>query len=68
MSSTNTKKLFLNDLHLNYGAKFSPFSGYHMPINYKEGIIKEHLQVRNSGGLFDVSHMGQILIPINKNI
>tara|TARA_Y100001970_G_C14151089_1_gene812759 strand:+ start:229 stop:1251 length:1023 start_codon:yes stop_codon:yes gene_type:complete len=37
-----------------------------MPINYKEGIIKEHLHVRNSVGLFDVSHMGQILIPINK--
>ena len=65
--SKDLKKIFLNDFHKNHHAKFVPFAGYHMPINYKEGIIKEHLQVRNSGGLFDVSHMGQILIPINKN-
>ena len=38
-----------------------------MPMNYKDGIIKEHLHVRNSVGLFDVSHMGQILIP-NTNL
>ena len=37
-----------------------------MPMNYKDGIIKEHLHVRNSVGLFDVSHMGQILIPNTK--
>ena len=37
-----------------------------MPINYSEGIIKEHLQVRSSAGLFDVSHMGQILILISE--
>ena len=65
MSSINIKKLFLNDLHLNYGAKFAPFSGYHMPINYKDGIIKEHLHTRKYVSLFDVSHMGQILIPFN---
>ncbi len=34
-----------------------------MPINYTNGIIKEHLHVRNEAGIFDVSHMGQILIP-----
>ena len=40
-----------------------------MPINYEKGILNEHLQVRESAGLFDVSHMGQILIPIDeKNI
>ena len=33
-----------------------------MPINYKKGIIKEHLHVREKVGIFDVSHMGQILI------
>ena len=38
-----------------------------MPINYQNGILKEHLQVRESAGLFDVSHMGQILIPIDQN-
>ena len=37
-----------------------------MPINYKNGILNEHLQVRESAGLFDVSHMGQILIPIDE--
>lgn len=40
-----------------------------MPINYKKGIINEHLHVREKAGIFDVSHMGQILIPASdKNI
>ena len=56
-------KIFLNDYHVSHGAKFSPFAGYSMPINYSEGIIKEHLHTRKSVGVFDVSHMGQILIP-----
>ena len=56
-------QIFLNDFHFSYGAKFAPFSGYSMPINYSEGIIKEHLHTRKSVGVFDVSHMGQILIP-----
>ncbi len=38
-----------------------PFAGYHMPVQY-EGIIAEHLWTRESAGLFDVSHMGQLLI------
>ena len=37
-----------------------------MPINYKDGIIKEHLHTRSSAGLFDISHMGQILIPFKE--
>ena len=37
-----------------------PFAGYEMPVNYTDGIIKEHLHTRESAGLFDVSHMGQI--------
>ena len=36
-----------------------------MPINYDLGIIKEHLHVRSSAGIFDVSHMGQILVLSN---
>jgi len=44
-----------------------PFAGYNMPINYKNGIINEHKNVRSSSGIFDVSHMGQILIPNNKS-
>ena len=61
--------VFLHDFHENNGAKFIPFAGYNMPINYSDGIIKEHLHVRKSVGLFDVSHMGQIIIPFeNINI
>ena len=63
--SEDLKKIFLHKFHKKNFAKFVSFAGYSMPINYKDGIIKEHLQVRNSVGLFDVSHMGQILIPCN---
>ena len=56
------KKIFLNEFHESHGAKFAPFVGYSMPINYSTGIIKEHLHTRKSVGVFDVSHMGQILI------
>lgn len=43
-------------------AKMVPFCGYEMPVLYPEGIIKEHLRCRESVGLFDVSHMGQVRI------
>lgn len=49
----------LNDLHCSLGAKMVPFAGYDMPVQYKAGIMAEHIQVRDSAGLFDVSHMGQ---------
>ena len=69
MSDKALKNIFLNEFHLENGAKFVPFAGYEMPINYKKGIINEHLHVREKAGIFDVSHMGQILIPANdKNI
>tara|TARA_Y100001970_G_scaffold57546_1_gene72909 strand:- start:3652 stop:4758 length:1107 start_codon:yes stop_codon:yes gene_type:complete len=61
------KTIPLNDFHLENGAKFIPFAGYSMPINYSSGIINEHIQVRNKSGVFDVSHMGQILIDFNNN-
>lgn len=50
----------LYDLHVELGAKMVPFADYAMPLQYPMGIVKEHLQTRNSAGLFDVSHMGQI--------
>ena len=69
MSDKALKNIFLNDFHRAHGAKFVPFAGYEMPINYKKGIINEHLHVREKTGIFDVSHMGQILISANeKNI
>ena len=39
-----------------------PFAGYDMPVQYPTGIIKEHLHTRAEAGLFDVSHMGQVII------
>ena len=63
--SGQLKEVFLNNYHKDNSARFVPFSGYSMPINYDLGIIKEHIHVRNSVGIFDVSHMGQILIPVS---
>ncbi len=56
------KKTALNKLHHDIGGKMVPFAGFEMPIQYKTGIMEEHKAVRNNAGLFDVSHMGQIVI------
>ena len=50
----------LNALHLELGARMVPFAGYEMPVQYRDGIIKEHRHTRAAAGLFDVSHMGQL--------
>jgi aminomethyltransferase len=55
-------KLGLNDLHLELGARMVPFAGYAMPLQYPAGVIAEHLQTRAAAGLFDVSHMGQVIL------
>lgn len=55
------RKTTLNDIHKEMGAKIFEFGGWEMPLEY-EGMIKEHESVRNNAGLFDVSHMGEILI------
>jgi aminomethyltransferase len=52
----------LHSLHLDLGARMIAFAGYDMPIQYPLGVMKEHLHTRAHAGLFDVSHMGQILI------
>ncbi|MCA0401701.1 MAG: glycine cleavage system aminomethyltransferase GcvT [Proteobacteria bacterium] len=52
----------LNEWHIAHGAKMVPFAGYNMPVQYKEGILQEHLWTRANAGLFDVSHMGQCFI------
>lgn len=52
----------LDALHRELGAKMVPFAGYAMPVQYPGGIIKEHLHTRAAAGLFDVSHMGQVII------
>ena len=50
------------ELHKTLGAKMVDFAGFEMPIQYKEGIIKEHNWTRTKAGIFDVSHMGEIEI------
>jgi aminomethyltransferase len=50
----------LHALHLELGAKMTPFAGYDMPVSYPDGILKEHRHCRESAALFDVSHMGQL--------
>jgi len=54
-------KLPLDSWHRDRGARMVPFAGYEMPVQY-EGIIAEHLWTRENAGLFDVSHMGQLLV------
>jgi len=54
-------KLPLDAWHRNHGGRMVPFAGYEMPVQY-EGIMAEHLWTRESAGLFDVSHMGQLLV------
>lgn len=52
----------LYDTHVKYGGKMVPFAGFLLPVQYeKTGVIKEHMAVRTGCGLFDVSHMGEIL-------
>lgn len=56
------KRTVLYDLHLRLGAKIVPFAGYEMPVQYPLGVLKEHLHTRAAAGLFDVSHMGQVIL------
>lgn len=50
-----------HDIHVALGAKMAPFAGYDMPIQY-EGINAEHMAVLESVGVFDVSHMGAVIV------
>ena len=52
----------LTDLHKELGAKMVPFAGYEMPVQFSLGVMKEHLHTREKAGLFDVSHMGQVIV------
>ncbi len=59
---TELLTLGLNDLHVGLGARMVPFAGYSMPVQYPAGVMAEHLHTRSAAGLFDVSHMGQVLL------
>tara|TARA_B100000700_G_scaffold319895_2_gene416064 strand:- start:12778 stop:13890 length:1113 start_codon:yes stop_codon:yes gene_type:complete len=52
----------LHDLHVELGGKMVPFAGYSMPVQFPLGVKKEHEHTRAACGLFDVSHMGQVLV------
>ena len=56
------KRTPFHDIHVSLGAKMVPFAGYEMPVQYPTGITAEHRAVRESCGLFDVSHMGEFEI------
>ena len=65
MSDSTTvalKRTPLHDIHAALGAKIVPFAGYEMPVQYAGGITAEHRLVRESCGVFDVSHMGEFWV------
>ena len=62
MSTEHLLHTPLHALHLELGARMVPFAGYDMPVQYPLGVLKEHLHTREHAGLFDVSHMGQIVL------
>ena len=55
------KDTALTSIHFGLGARMTPFAGYNMPLEYS-GVIKEHMAVRESAGIFDVSHMGEFWV------
>jgi aminomethyltransferase len=59
---TELRRLGLHDLHVELGGRMVPFAGYEMPVQYPMGVMKEHLHTRAAAGLFDVSHMGQVIL------
>ena len=56
------KKTPLYDTHVKYGGKIVSFGGFALPVQYESGIKQEHMAVRTACGLFDVSHMGEIIV------
>ncbi|MCK5550371.1 MAG: glycine cleavage system aminomethyltransferase GcvT, partial [Hyphomicrobiaceae bacterium] len=61
-ASEPLKRTPLHGLHEDQSARMLPFAGYEMPLQYPLGVLKEHLHTRAAAGLFDVSHMGQIIL------
>jgi aminomethyltransferase len=62
LDANDLTTLALDALHQELGGKMVPFAGYHMPVQYTAGVMKEHLHTRAAAGLFDVSHMGQVIL------
>lgn len=64
--TASLKRTSLYGLHLSLGAKMVEFAGYEMPVQYPDGVLKEHLHTRAKAGLFDVSHMGQAFLTTTR--
>ncbi|CUR55701.1 Aminomethyltransferase [metagenome] len=62
MADQNPLQSPLHDRHVALGAKFAEFGGWSMPLEYPTGVVKEHTSVRDAVGLFDVSHLGKLLV------
>ena len=58
----HARKTRLYQWHADHGARFTEFAGWDMPVQYPSGTIAEHHGTRNSAGLFDISHMGQVRV------
>ncbi len=61
VSGATLRQLPLAEQHRNLGARFAPFAGWEMPVQYS-GIVEEHHAVREGAGVFDVSHMGRLYV------
>ena len=62
MLDSEIKHTPLYEFHLAHGAKMVEFAGHALPVQYQDGVLREHLHTRKSASLFDVSHMGQVVI------
>jgi len=68
-SAVALKQTPLTALNIELGGKMVEFAGYEMPVQFAEGVMKEHLHTRAKAGLFDVSHMGQVILrPKSGNV
>lgn len=59
---TDLRRTPLFDLHRDLGGRMVPFAGYAMPVQYPAGVLAEHQRTRTAATLFDVSHMGQVIL------
>jgi aminomethyltransferase len=60
MASPPLRRSPLYSRHQALGARFVPFAGWDMPVQYTSGVSREHRAVRSAAGVFDVSHMGEL--------
>jgi aminomethyltransferase len=65
MTDQTLKRTPLHEDHRTLGARFVPFAGYEMPVQYPAGVLAEHRWSRAHAGLFDVSHMGPALLELD---